>query len=235
MIKLKNNWLKVSVIVSLVCFTSFAQSKRIVCVGAHPDDPESGMGGTIAKYISEGHQVTIIYLTTGEAGIPELSHKKAAEIRKKEAECANEVLGTKSIFLGQIDGATEYTRDWEKKLEAILGELKPDIVYTHWPIDSHRDHQIASLLTFENWIKMDKGFDLYYFEVCANSQTMGFNPTDYVDITSFQEIKKRAVDCHVSQDPEAIYFDKDCNHFGMQEGRGKEIGVEAAEAFIKLN
>lgn len=214
---------------------AFAQIKNIVCIGAHPDDPETGVGGTLAKYISEGHKVTIIYLTTGEAGIQGTSHTKAAEVRKKEAECANEVLGTTSIFLGQIDGDTKYTPEWEKKLELILRELKPDVVYGHWPVDSHRDHQIASLLTYQSWLRMDRAFQLYYFEVCANSQTMSFRPTDYVDITAFQEIKKKAVDCHVSQDPEAIYFDKDCNHFGMQQQRGKEMGVEAAEAFVKLN
>jgi LmbE family N-acetylglucosaminyl deacetylase len=235
MSRVKNVCLKVLVFTSFVCFSSYAQSKRIVCVGAHPDDPESGMGGTIAKYISEGHQVTIIYLTTGEAGIEGVSHENAAKIRKKEAECANELLGTKSIFLGQIDGDTEYTRAWERRLKTILEELEPDVVYTHWPIDSHRDHQIASLLTFQNWIRLEKKFDLYYFEVCANSQTMGFIPTDYVDISPFSEIKRKAVDCHISQNPEGIYFSEDCNHFGMQEGRGKEIGVEAAEAFIKLN
>src|SRR5580698_322445 len=40
---------------------------RIVCVGAHPGDPEFGCGGTMAKYIAAGHQVTCLYLTRGEA------------------------------------------------------------------------------------------------------------------------------------------------------------------------
>jgi LmbE family N-acetylglucosaminyl deacetylase len=219
----------------LICFGTMGQSKNIVCVGGHPDDPETGMGGTIAKYVAEGHQVYIVYLTTGEAGIPNLSHKKAAKIRKKEAECANEVLGTKSIFLGQIDGQTIYTPKWEDKLNEILLEIEPDKVYTHWPVDSHRDHQIASLLTYQNWLKMAKRFELYYFEVCADNQTMGFSPTDYVDVTAFQKIKKLAVDCHTSQKPEEIYHDPNCNHFGMMKKRGGEMGVDAAEAFIRLN
>ena len=41
----------------------------VVCVGAHPDDPESGCGGTLAMYAARGHRVTVIYLTRGEAGI----------------------------------------------------------------------------------------------------------------------------------------------------------------------
>lgn len=43
---------------------------KIICIGGHPDDPESGCGGTLAKFAAAGHGVTIIYLTRGEAGIP---------------------------------------------------------------------------------------------------------------------------------------------------------------------
>src|SRR2546426_10927972 len=45
-------------------------SLSVVCVGAHPDDPESGCGGTLAMYAAQGHRVTVIYLTRGERGIP---------------------------------------------------------------------------------------------------------------------------------------------------------------------
>src|ERR1044071_7313590 len=61
------------------------QKKKIVCVGGHPDDPESGCGGTLAKCSNAGHEVTIIYLTTGEAGINGASHEEAARIRRQEA------------------------------------------------------------------------------------------------------------------------------------------------------
>src|SRR6478609_5564597 len=46
-----------------------ARRLRIVCVGGHPDDPESGCGGTLARYASLGHTVAIVYLTRGEAGV----------------------------------------------------------------------------------------------------------------------------------------------------------------------
>ena len=36
---------------------------KVACVGAHPDDPESGCGGTLARYSQAGHRVTILYLT----------------------------------------------------------------------------------------------------------------------------------------------------------------------------
>src|SRR5579871_788179 len=83
-----------------------AAPKKIVCVGGHPDDPESGCGGTLAKLASLGHEITIIYLTTGEAGIPGTGHDEAARIRKAEAIAACKILNCKPVFAGQIDGDT---------------------------------------------------------------------------------------------------------------------------------
>src|SRR5690242_1872275 len=65
---------------------------KIVCVGGHPDDPESGCGGTIAKLASLGHDVAVIYLTRGEAGIAGKSHDEAAGIRTQEAVAACKIL-----------------------------------------------------------------------------------------------------------------------------------------------
>src|ERR671939_820647 len=82
----------------------------VVCVGAHPDDPESGMGGTLARYAALGHAVKVVYLTRGERGIPGKSLDEAARIRTAEAEAACKRLGATPVFFGQIDGATEVTR-----------------------------------------------------------------------------------------------------------------------------
>src|SRR5262245_12930482 len=63
-------------------------SLKIVCVGGHPDDPESGCAGTLARYAALGHQVTVIYLTRGERGIRGKSLDEAAQIRTAECEAA---------------------------------------------------------------------------------------------------------------------------------------------------
>src|SRR6476646_6881119 len=62
---------------------------KVVCVGGHPDDPESICGGTLEKFAAARHDVTIIYLTKGEAGIEGKSHDEAADIRSKEAIAAS--------------------------------------------------------------------------------------------------------------------------------------------------
>jgi LmbE family N-acetylglucosaminyl deacetylase len=205
--------------------------QKIICVGAHPDDPESGCGGTLAKYTNAGHDVTIIYLTSGEAGIENKSHTEAATIRTKEAEAACKILNAKSIFIGQTDGDTVFNNDWLKKVQSIIEAEKPEIVFTHWPMDAHKDHQVASLLTMQVWMRSKNRFDLYFYEVCSGEQTMLFHPTDYVDISETQEQKRKAVYCHASQDPAAIYA---CGHEIAEKFRGAEIGVKAAEGFIKM-
>lgn len=209
-----------------------ASQKKVVCLGAHPDDPESGCGGTLAALRKAGHEVTIIYLTTGEAGIPGTAHDKAAAIRKNEAIQACKILDAKYVFAGQIDGDTIMNNEWLQKVKQLIADEKPDILFTHWPLDSHKDHQVASLIAIQSWLRLGKKFALYFFEVCIGEQTFIFHPTDYVDITATQEQKKRALYCHLSQDPPGIY---QCGHAAMEEFRGREMGVKAAEAFIRMN
>jgi LmbE family N-acetylglucosaminyl deacetylase len=206
-----------------------SSGKKIVCVGGHPDDPESGCGGTLAKLSALGHAVTIIYLTTGEAGINGVSHDEAARIRKQEAINACQVLNCKPVFAGQIDGDTVVSNASLQHLQDLIGT--PDIVFCHWPIDSHKDHQCASLLTIQTWVRSAEKFVLYFFEVCAGEQTMGFHPTDFVDITDTQEQKRKAVYCHTSQDPPGIYA---CGHAAMEDFRGRELGVKAAEGLVRM-
>ncbi len=209
-----------------------AGKKKIVCIGGHPDDPESGCGGTLAKLVHAGHDVTIIYLTTGEAGIDGKPHDEAAAIRKQEAINASKVLGAKPVFAGQIDGDTIMNNEWLGKLQQIIATEAPDLVFTHWPVDSHKDHQVASLLVIQTWIRSPQKFPLYFFEVCTGEQSLIFHPTDYVDISDTQEQKRQSVYCHVSQDPPGIYA---CGHAAMEEFRGRELGVKAAEGFVRMS
>jgi LmbE family N-acetylglucosaminyl deacetylase len=203
----------------------------ILCIGGHPGDPEFGCGGTLAKYSDAGHSVTILYLTRGEgwAGDPALSADQAAAIRTKEAQTSCKILNAQPLFAGQIDGNTEFNKKRSEEMNQLILSVNPDIVFTQWPIDTHPDHQVTACLTFSAWIKSGQKFDLYYYEVDTGSDTYGFAPTDYVDITEVRDRKKAAMWAHVSQGPETIY-EKD---FSKMEGfRGLEAGVEAAEAFV---
>ncbi|MCC7400917.1 MAG: PIG-L family deacetylase [Chitinophagaceae bacterium] len=208
--------------------------KKIVCLGGHPDDPECGCGGTLAKLVSQGHEVTVIYLTRGEAGIEGKSHDEAAAIRTKESVAACRVLNARPVFAGQIDGESVVNNEWINKVKSLITDEKPDIVFAHWPIDTHKDHQCASILTIQAWVRSGRNFALYFFETCSGSQTTGFKPTDYVDISATQEQKRKAVFCHESQNPPGLYASSGCNHATMEKFRGIEINVAAAEAFVRI-
>ncbi len=206
-------------------------SLKVVCVGAHPDDPESGCGGTLARYAALGHAVTIVYLTRGERGIEGKSLDEAARIRTAESEAASRIIGAKPVFFGQIDGATEVTRAHVDAMQRLLAAQPPDVLFTHWPVDTHMDHQVASMLTIRAWMNLGTP-RLYFFEVNSGSQTEGFLPNTYVDISSVVEKKKAALFAHASQDGQGIWRE---HHEIMAQWRGREVGVAAAEAFVHLN
>jgi LmbE family N-acetylglucosaminyl deacetylase len=133
------------------------------------------------------------------------------------------------MFAGQIDGNTELNNQQNEVITKLILSLQPDVVFTHWPVDAHPDHQVAGQLALTAWIRSLKNFHLYFYEVNTGSETMGFSPTDYVDIADVREKKKAAMFAHKTQSPEEIY-----NSFfkTMEEFRGLEAGVKAAEAFI---
>lgn len=216
---------------SFVRAESEAAQLNVVCVGAHPDDPESGCGGTLARYASLDHAVTIVYLTRGERGIPGKSLDEAAKIRTAESEAACKIIGAKPVFFGQIDGATEVTRAHVDAMTQLLAKLKPDVIFAHWPVDTHMDHQVASVLTIRAWMNR-RDSSLYFYEVNSGSQTESFFPNTYVDIASVLEQKKTALFAHVSQDGQGIWRE---HHEIMAQWRGREVGVSAAEAFVHLS
>ena len=202
---------------------------KVVVAGAHPDDPESSCGGTIALYTDLGHDVAILYLTRGEAGIPGKSAQQAAAVRTAEAEKACAILKAKPVFAGQTDGNTEINRARYEEFRSILEAEHPDIVFTHWPIDTHRDHRAASLLVYDAWVAAHRAFDLYYFEVEQGAQTQLFHPTNYVDITKTADRKRASCFVHASQQPAEWYR----LHDKMNQFRGMEAGCELAEGFVR--
>ncbi len=210
---------------------SGAAPLKVVCVGAHPDDPESGCGGTLVRYAALGHEVTIVYLTRGERGIEGRSLDEAARIRTAECEAACRIIGAKPAFFGQVDGATEVTRAHVDAMQRLLAAQTPDVLFTHWPVDTHMDHQVASMLTIRAWMTL-RTPRLYFYEVNSGSQTEGFLPNTYVDVASVLERKKAALFAHVSQDGQGIWRE---HHEIMSQWRGREAGLAAAEAFVHLN
>ena len=208
------------------------EKKKILVIGAHPDDPESTCGGTMARLVREGHDVAAVYMTRGERGILGATNEEAARIRTAEAIKACGVIGCRYIFLSQIDGSGEITPKRYAEFIDLMNREKPDIVITHWPMDVHRDHAICATLTLDAWDRCEKRFDLFYCEVEAGEQSKSFVSNVLVDISDVQDIKKNACYCHESQNVPSWYENY---HALMDRYYGLRLGVKAAEAFFRLD
>jgi LmbE family N-acetylglucosaminyl deacetylase len=205
------------------------QSKpfKIVVAGGHPGDPECGCAGTVARYSATGHQAVLLYLNRGEGFCGTAPLDRCADIRTAEAQNACRILKARAAFADQIDGNAIVDGAHYESFARILSAEKPDIVFTQWPIDHHRDHRAVSMLTLDTWWKSGKSFALYYYEV-AEDTTM-FTPNEYVDISGVESLRHAACYAHVSQDPDKWYP----KQVELTRRRGVESGFAQAEGFLR--
>jgi LmbE family N-acetylglucosaminyl deacetylase len=107
---------------------------------------------------------------------------------------------------------------------------RPDLIFTHWPIDTHRDHRACSTLVYDAWLRTGRRVPLFYFECMTGQQSHKFFPTDYVDITAVIELKHQSCFVHESQRVVELYAG---SHSKMEAFRGLECGCDYAEAFVR--
>ena len=203
---------------------------RIIIFGAHPDDPESGCGGLSAQSVKAGYEVVFVY---GTVFRPERQYfgRSEREVRTEEALSACEVIGVRGIMLDyQHEGMDVNKQNIERITEFLMSE-HPDVVIAHWPVDTHLDHRCVGTLALSAYLKPETSFEFYYFEVMSGLQSIHFHPTHYVDISDVSEIKHQSLLCHKSQDGESVWQD----HELMHRFRGRECGVDRAEAYIRID
>jgi len=220
---------------------------RVLAIGAHPDDLEILCGGTLAKFAKRGDTVIMAHLCSGNMGGRDIEPEELARIRDEEAKRAGAVIGAE--VLGPIAGDLDLypTKEMRLKVVDIIRIAKPDLIITHSPNDYMPDHTITSQIVFEAsftatlpLFKTEQPayepiVPIYYMDTLAG---IGFEPTDYVDITDFFEIKKKMLLCHESQykwlsghhqsDPLNLIET-------MAKFRGLQCGVLYAEAFRPAN
>jgi LmbE family N-acetylglucosaminyl deacetylase len=198
---------------------------RVVIVGAHPDDPESGCGGLIALLTKAGHEVTVGYVTCFR-GDRKFGGESEAVVRRREATAACQVLGAKPHFFDYAHEKLLADGDTLEAVSAWLKKVRPHVVVTHWPLDTHPNHHVTSSLVWQCYLR-EGTWPLYFFEVMTDRQTLGFRPAFYLDVERVRDLKRRALDCHQSQKPDAIWE----AHDAMHRRRGRECGVPYAEAY----
>lgn len=134
--------------------------QKILVILAHPDDPEFFCGGTIAKWTTEGHQVSYCLLTKGDKGINENFHgnENIIELRIEEQFSAAKVIGVSDItFLDNEDGYLTPNLQLRKEVAGVIRRAKPDIVVTCDPTNyylrdsyiNHPDHRAAGQVVID--------------------------------------------------------------------------------------
>jgi N-acetylglucosamine malate deacetylase 1 len=202
------------------------QKLNIVVTGGHPGDPEYGCGGTVARYTDVGHAVMLLYLNRGDVACPVIDPVHETAARYFEAQKACQILKANGVFADQCDGHAVVDGEHYDRFRRLLEEQKPDVVFTHWPIDNHRDHRAIANLSYDAWVRSKK-FALYFYEVSSGEDTQMFAPGDYVDITDTAAQKRAACYAHASQSPDRFYALQD----QVAKFRGIESGYVRAEAF----
>jgi N-acetylglucosamine malate deacetylase 1 len=202
---------------------------KIVVTGGHPGDPECGCGGTIARYTDAGHEAILLYLNRGEGYCGQSDLKDCARIRTAEAQKACEILKAKGVFATQYDGRAIVDSLHYEDFARLLLEQKPDVVFTHWPMDAHRDHRAMAALVLDAWLNSKKSFALYYYEVAED--TLLFSATDFVDTTEVAARHRAACYAHASQHPDKWF------PLQMEIARyhGLQNGCAQAEAFFRVS
>ena len=127
--------------------------ERLLAIGAHPDDIDFGLGGTIAQLTAAGTEVTYCVITDGDAGgfDPEVPRSRIPEIRRSEQRAAAAVLGAADVvFLGYRDGELTITHELRRDLARVIRQVRPDVAVVQTPVRnidrmyaSHPDHLAA--------------------------------------------------------------------------------------------
>ncbi|MCG7848056.1 MAG: PIG-L family deacetylase [ANME-2 cluster archaeon] len=174
-------------------------NKKILAMGAHPDDMELEAGGTLAKFARKGYDITLLILTSkGYTGISGEHYE--GSILKNEAEKASKVLGIKHIiFFDYEANFVPHNGEIIGKVDNIVNTLCPDVFISHHPFDSHQDHKAAADIMFavsrQGRVKnVLSGSTLPY-----RPNVFAFRPQFYVDITETIDVKFEAIRTYKSQ------------------------------------
>jgi LmbE family N-acetylglucosaminyl deacetylase len=163
------------------------QQKRVLAIGAHPDDVEIGCGGSLAKHQARGDVVHILTLSRGAGG-------GDVNVRTAEAQRAAQLLGARLQFGNLPDTRISDGVETIEIIEAAIRELRPTHVYTHCAEDTHQDHRAVNASS----IVAARGVaNVYCYQ--APSWTVEFRPNRFVDITAYIKQKIEAVGAYRSQ------------------------------------
>lgn len=215
---------------------------RVLVVGAHPDDEILGVGGTLAQHVRDGDEVHAVVVADGATS---RYRGDMVSVLADSAARAAKVLGLASL---RMEGLPDQRLDAlplvevTQTIEAIVDEVRPRFVYTHFPGDVNADHGVVAKAT---WVASRPYVAPYLhrfavFETPSSTEWAwptdgtGFTPCLFVDITATLEQKLAAMDCYESELRPYPHPRSDQALRERAAGWGSKVGRAAVEAFQVL-
>jgi LmbE family N-acetylglucosaminyl deacetylase len=223
--------------------------ERVMVVTAHPDDSEFGAGGTVARMVKEGREVTYVIATNGDKGSGDrtMTPDRLASIRNEEQRNAARTLGVARVqFLGYPDCELEDTRDLRRDISREIRRWRPDLLITMNPhrtynlYASHRDHRIVAGAALDAVYPLARDHMAFpelmpEFEPHKVREIYVMqweSPQLVVDITDVMDLKLKALACHVSQVGDFAGVETRIRERAAEIGRPK--GYAYAESFDRI-
>lgn len=218
--------------------------KNVLVVAAHPDDELLGCGGTVARHVAEGDDVSVLIMAEGatarEEKRPETSRE--AEALFEVSKAVAELQGIRPPTLGRLHDNRMDTYpflDLVKVVERVARDCSPEIVYTHCGGDLNIDHQLThrAVLTALRPLPGATTAAIYSFETLSSTEWLPheqlppFHPNHFVEISPFLDRKVEALRLYESEMRPHPHPRSEEAVRSLAALRGSAVGVAAAEAF----
>jgi LmbE family N-acetylglucosaminyl deacetylase len=207
-------------------------NERVVVLAPHMDDGVIGCGGTLARHVARGADVTVVFLTDGrKGGTPSAADRAQGlpmtTIRKREAQQALAVLGIEKFeFLDAEDGHLGADPRTSARLRELLLRVRPQLVYLPFFLEQHPDHEAASPLLAGAVQGTDLEFRCLSYEVWTP-----LFPNCFVRIDATLDLKRRALEQYHSQLADADYLHTSLGLSAYRSNAFLERDCRFAEAF----
>lgn len=199
--------------------TASTLPRRVLAIGAHPDDVELGAGGTLAKLIDSGHEVRALVMSNGEKG-------GDGAVRAVEGTDAGRLIGVASVEVASFPDTmlAAHENEMVTAIERMIARFNPDIILTHSGNDQHQDHRAVHVATLRAGRRHPS---ILCYE--SPSVTADFRPSVFVDVQDYLEVKVEAVAAH--QDQSGKPYVRPEHLRGLAVFRGAQAKVRHAEGY----
>ncbi len=197
---------------------------NVLALGAHPDDIEYGCGGMLTKYAEKGHDVFLWIASDGSLG-------GEGAVRRQEQTDSALIIGAREVFWGDYrDTEVPLTRELIGRIETVIKQIQPRMIFVHYPDDTHQDHRNLAQGTMSA-TRYVPNF-LFY----EGPTTQNFSPNCFTDVEKVLDKKLASLEAHRSQVAKTNIEDLTILELAVSSAnfRGIQARVKYAEAFQSI-